>query len=92
MGISRRMRIKHSLSQNTLSFYKFAYEASGRVVVEALCEGIPVIALDNGFANEIIKDWYNGFIVAHGAVNKLVRRMELFITNPNLTDSMGKIT
>lgn len=64
------------------------YEPGGRVVVEALCEGIPVIASDNGFANEIIKDWYNGFIVAHGAVNKLVRRMELFITNPNLTDCM----
>lgn len=64
------------------------YEPGGRVAVEALCEGVPVIASDNGFANEIIKDWYNGFIVGHGAINKLVRRMELFIKNPNLIDCM----
>lgn len=64
------------------------YEPGGRVAVEALCEGVPVIASDNGFAKEIIKDWHNGFIVDYGAVNKLARRMELFIKNPNLTDCM----
>ena len=38
------------------------YEPGGRVVVEAMSEGIPVIAAPNGFARDLILDWQNGFL------------------------------
>jgi len=64
------------------------YEPGGRVAVEALCQGVPVIASNNGFANDIIKDWQNGFLVSHGDVSNLIKKMEFFIKNPYLTISM----
>ena len=39
------------------------YEPGGRVAIEAMCEGVPVIGTPNGFAKDTIIDWYNGFLV-----------------------------
>ncbi|MCR0349977.1 glycosyltransferase [Erysipelotrichaceae bacterium AF15-26LB] len=65
------------------------YEPGGRVAVEAMCEGIPVIATPNGFARDTIKDWENGFLVNHGDINKLALKMEYFIRQPLLSNSLG---
>ncbi len=64
------------------------YEPGGRVAVEALCHGIPVIASENGFASDIICDWANGFLVQNGDTDKLSRRLEHFIKNPFLATIM----
>lgn len=37
------------------------YEPGGRVITEAMSEGIPVIASPNGFALDLVHDWDNGF-------------------------------
>lgn len=65
------------------------YEPGGRVVVEAMCEGLPVIAAPNGFAYDLISDWENGFLVDHGDEAGLSRRMEHFIRQPYLSNAMG---
>lgn len=66
------------------------YEPGGRVVLEAMAEGIPTIATANGFAKDIIRDWHNGFIVTYGDISDLKRKMELFIRQPYLTDYLGE--
>lgn len=65
------------------------YEPGGRVVVEAMSEGVPVIAAPNGFAADCIRDWENGFLVSHGDINMLAQRMEHFIRQPFLSNSLG---
>lgn len=65
------------------------YEPGGRVVTEAMIEGVPVIAAPNGFACDLIKDWENGFIVEHGDEATLARRMEHFIRQPFLSNALG---
>lgn len=65
------------------------YEPGGRVVVEAMCEGLPVIATPNGFAYDLISDWGNGFLVDHGDEARLSRRMEHYIRQPYLSNAMG---
>lgn len=65
------------------------YEPGGRVAVEAMCEGIPVIATPNGFALDVIKDWHNGFLVPFQNTEQLFVRMEHFIKQPYLTDVLG---
>lgn len=65
------------------------YEPGGRVVVEAMCEGLPVIAAPNGFAYDLISDWENGFLVDHGDEAGLSQRMEHFIRQPYLSNAMG---
>lgn len=65
------------------------YEPGGRVITEAMCEGIPAIAAPNGFALDLIHDWYNGFLVEHGDEKSLYIRMEHFIRQPFLANTLG---
>ena len=65
------------------------FEAGGRVVLEAMCQGRPVIATPNGFAADYIRDWVNGFLVPYDNCEELARRMEHFIRQPFLACSMG---
>lgn len=66
------------------------YEPGGRVVTEAMCEGVPVIASPNGFAKDLIQDWENGFLVDHGDEDTLCARMEHFLRQPFLSDVLGR--
>lgn len=66
------------------------YEPGGRVAVEAMSEKIPVIATSNGFAKDIIKNWQNGFLVEYGNISELACRMEHFLRQPLLSNSLGK--
>lgn len=66
------------------------YEPGGRVAVEAMCSGIPVIATPNGFALDSITNWYNGFLVNHSDIESLSFRMEHFIRQPYLSNIMGR--
>lgn len=66
------------------------YEPGGRVVTEAMSEGIPVIAAPNGFALDLIVDWKNGFLVDHGDELGLMMRMEHFIRQPFLSNALGE--
>lgn len=65
------------------------YEPGGRVVVEAMSEGVPVIAAPHGFALDLIQNWENGFLVKHGDIAELALRMEHFIRQPFLSNALG---
>ncbi len=66
------------------------YEPGGRVITEAMSEGIPVIAAPNGFALDLVVDWKNGFLVKHGDEFGLMMRMEHFIRQPFLSNVLGE--
>lgn len=66
------------------------FEAGGRVILEGLCQGIPVIATDTGFAKDYIFNWLNGFIVEYGDIDNLAYRMSHFIMQPFLSSILGK--
>lgn len=65
------------------------YEPGGRVAIEAMRTGVPVIATPNGFAKDAIRDWKNGFLVTYGDTKELSARMEHFIRQPLLGNSLG---
>lgn len=65
------------------------YEPGGRVAIEAMCEGVPVLATPNGFALDTICDWLNGFLIKYGDIQSLSIRMEHFIKQPYLSSCMG---
>ena len=66
------------------------YEPGGRVITEAMSEGVPVIAAPNGFALDLIHNWKNGFLVNHGDELSLATRMEHFIRQPFLSNALGE--
>lgn len=67
------------------------YEPGGRVVLEAMSQGIPVIATPHGFAADLIVDWHTGFLVDHGDVDALMNRMQHFALQPLLRHAMGRV-
>lgn len=66
-----------------------SYEPGGRVILEAMAQGIPVIATPQGFALDLVSDWQTGFIVPYGDIESLRRRMEHFACTPLLGISLG---
>lgn len=66
------------------------FEAGGRVILETMCQGRPVIATPYGFAADYIRDWGNGFLVPYGDCGLLAHRMEHFIYQPYLAAAMGR--
>jgi len=66
------------------------YEPGGRVIVEAMSEGVPVIATPNGFAKDYIINWRNGFLVKYGDELGLYHRLEHFFRQPFLSDALGR--
>jgi hypothetical protein len=67
-----------------------SYEPGGRVILEAMAQGVPVIATHHGFALDLVGDWETGFIVPYGDIEMLYRRMEHFARMPLLGISLGK--
>jgi hypothetical protein len=65
------------------------YEPGGRVVLEAMTEGVPVIATPHGFAATLIRDWCTGFLVEFGDEETLRHRLEHFVRQPLLRNSLG---
>lgn len=66
------------------------YEAGGRVIIESLSAGKPVIATPTGFAHDLIRDWKNGFLIPFDEINLLKKRMEHFIKQPLITNPLGE--
>ena len=65
------------------------YEPGGRVAIEAMSEGVPVLATPNGFARDYIRDWIEGFLMDYGDVDGIAHRMEHFIRQPYLSNALG---
>lgn len=65
------------------------YEGGGRVVIEAMSAARPVLATPNGFARDMVRNWYNGFLIPFGDVRQLAGRMELMLLQPYLATSLG---
>lgn len=66
------------------------YEAGGIVVLEAMSQGVPVLATPFGYAKNYVEDWRNGFLIPHGDTRLLARRMEHFIYHPYLSNVLGR--
>lgn len=82
-GISTIFQKSHVLLMHS------AFEPGGRVVLESMSAGKPVIATDTGFAQTYIKDWYNGFQIKYQDIKHLAACMEFYILNEYLSSMMG---
>lgn len=65
-------------------------EAFGRVTVEAMMSGLPVIGSNSGGTPELIKDGVTGYIYIPNCPKDLAGKMKNFITNPSLIEKMGR--
>lgn len=64
-------------------------EAFGRVTVEAMLSGNPVLASDTGANRELIEDNKTGWFFREGDAEALAEKMEYIIKNPEMVSPMG---
>lgn len=65
-------------------------EPFGRVAIEAMSCGLPVISFESGGICEIIKHRISGLLVEQNNVDAFADAMEIFIHDPDMIDKMGK--
>ena len=65
-------------------------EAFGRVTVEYMMHGMPVIASNSGANPEIVKDNVNGFIYTLYNADELAEKIYKFANEPDLLKQMGE--
>lgn len=82
-GISTLMRKSQALIMHS------KFEAGGRVIIEALSAGIPVIATPFGYGKDYIYEGYNGFVVNFDEVDRLSKIMMRFSDQPYLSSVLG---
>ena len=67
------------------------FEAGGRIIIEAMSSGTPIISTPTGFGADYIYDWCNGFLVPYADESLLTHRMRHFVIQPLLSNSLGNI-
>jgi len=64
-------------------------EPFGRVVIEAMAAGIPVIGADSGGVKEIVEDGLNGYLVSPKDPIKIAEKIIYLFHHPKLAKKMG---
>jgi glycosyltransferase involved in cell wall biosynthesis len=64
-------------------------EAFGRVTVEAMKMGTPVVGADSGGTSGLISDGYNGLLYEPGNPEDLAAKVERLVRDPQLLAAMG---
>lgn len=64
-------------------------ESFGRVVVEAMAAGLPVVGVRGGGVSEIIDDGRTGFVAEAGNAAEMAARIEQLVRDPQLRAQLG---
>lgn len=65
-------------------------EAFGRVTIEAMSVGKPVIGTRSGATPELIKEGFNGLLYEYGNYKELARKVKYLIDEPEKARKMGE--
>ena len=94
-----RLKGLKELSQDKLINYYHAaevyvsssrHESFGKVLVEALAAGLPVVATATTGSKEIVQDGVNGFLVPVKDSETLARKIIYLLNNPKIAKKMGQ--
>jgi len=66
------------------------HESFGKVLIEAMAAGLPVVATATTGSKEIVKDGENGFLVSIGDSQALARKVLYLLNNPAKAKEMGE--
>lgn len=71
-------------------FHPTGYESFGRIFIEAMAGGIPIVAVDEGGAVELVRNSINGFRVPENNTVAAADALKKMINSVELRNQMGK--
>ena len=66
------------------------HESFGKVLIEAMATGLPVIATETTGSKEIIRDGVNGYLVPIEDSEALAKKILFLLTNPDKAEEIGQ--
>ncbi len=66
------------------------HESFGKVLIEAMAAGLPIVATATTGSQEIVKDGINGFLVPIGDSKALAKKVLYLLNNPEKAKEMGE--
>lgn len=77
------------VNQIDILFHPTPFESFGRVFIEAMAAGIPVIGVKGGGAEEVIREGENGFLVLPDDVGMAAKRIQQLLASAQLRSAFG---
>jgi glycosyltransferase involved in cell wall biosynthesis len=97
LGLNSRLRIagfrelpEEIMAEIDILVHPTHQESFGRVLVEAMAAGIPVIGMLGGGAKEIVADGQTGWLIEPGDTPTMARRISELAANPTQRSVMGE--
>lgn len=95
LGVEKKLRLvsfkspQEIMREIDVMFHPSEFESFGRIYVEAMASGIPVVAVQAGGALEIIQSDVNGFLVKNGDVQEAYRAVNALCGDASLRSKFG---
>jgi glycosyltransferase involved in cell wall biosynthesis len=77
------------MSEIDVLFHPSRFESFGRIFVEAMAGGIPVVAVQEGGALEMVQHGVNGFLVKNGDAHSGEKMLRELMLNSDLRNKLG---
>lgn len=78
------------MSEIDILFHPTSNESFGRIFIEAMASGIPIVAVNEGGALEMVKDGINGFLVNADDTKLASLKINQLAESPELRNIMGR--
>jgi len=70
-------------------FHPTGLESFGRIFIEAMAGGIPIVAANEGGAKELVKPELNGYLVNENNVAEAAEKISVLLRSSDLRNAMG---
>lgn len=89
-GKTPRNQLPYFYTHGTLTFLPSYYEPGARVILESMACGTPVIMTPTGYAQELVKDGINGYVVPFEDIEGWMRRIKSYLSSFEIQSSMSQ--
>jgi glycosyltransferase involved in cell wall biosynthesis len=90
MGAMSQLELALWMANSSVLVLPSTSEGLGRVVIEAMAAGTPVIGSCVGGIPELVEDGLRGFLVSPGDEDALAEKLSWVLNNPDKSSEMGK--
>lgn len=77
------------MSEIDILFHPTEFESFGRIFTEAMAAGIPIVAIDEGGALEMVRHGHNGYLIPKNSLSSAEKCLSTLIADPGLRRCLG---